>query len=152
MKTGENYYLIGKKIFIDSALNFCSFKDSKQKIIEALYYFDKAIENGYEDSDVFDYRGNCLRELGYDLNALEDFNKCITIHPTWASYYYERAMTKRYMLDFDGAIYDLKIAIKLSRLDNEDTRSYAGSVRKFGFETLTQKYESDLQFYIHDTL
>ena len=98
---GEESFKIGWKLFKDYIIDeSLSPERRKQKNIAALEFFDCAIEYGYDKAEVFSFRGICLRNLNYDLDALEDFNKCIDKDPERASFYYNRAMTKQYIYDY----------------------------------------------------
>jgi len=61
------------------------------KIKEALEYFDEAIKkglvepsvfhHGFNESEVYRLRGDCLNDLGCFFEALEDYNKAIGKNP-----------------------------------------------------------------------
>ena len=81
----------GKQFYLDRQTN------------EALQHFDIAIENGYE-GDVYDLRAACLQALGYDYDAIEDFNKAISLSPNDCNKYFSRSVSKRSILDFEGEL------------------------------------------------
>src|SRR6266446_7057003 len=45
-----------------------------KKANEALPHFDKAIQNGYVNAEAYEFRANCLNELEYFYDSIEDFN------------------------------------------------------------------------------
>lgn len=77
---------------------------------EALLHLDNAINSGF-DNDAYVIRGNCLQKLDYHYHAIEDFDKAIEIDPLQFSIYYNRAVSKKAILDFTGQIEDLHNAI-----------------------------------------
>ena len=148
---GQKSYHAGKKLFSESVLDkSLSTQRRKQKKIAALEFLDKAIEIGYDEAVAFSYRGMCLRALNYDIDAIEDFNKCIEKNPLIASYFYDRAMTKRFIYDYQGSLKDFKKAIELSKLDNDDTKYWNNYAKVSGFESATKRYEYDLEFLEDD--
>ena len=132
------------------------------KIEEALKYFDEAIEKGIEragddsdilsleeakdDSQAFRLRGDCLEELGFYFEALEDYNEAIKRKPRKgiAANYHMRSIIKERLCDFEGSITDLKEAIRLSRLDNDDNRFWNKYAQSTGFASQTAFYEMSL--------
>ena len=114
----------GKQIWNDVTLTGGSpeFRETKKK--EALRYFDQAIANGYDTSEVFSLRGSCLKDLGFYFDALEDYNKAIQKQPNRAiaNNYFMRSIIKDSLFDFEGSVADLKEAIRLSKLDNRASR------------------------------
>ena len=149
---GQESFQIGKKLFSETVRNGSLTKERRmQKIIASLEFFDKAIENGYDKSEVFSFRGICLRDLNYDLDAIEDFDKCIELEPERADFYYDRALTKQYIYDLDGGQTDFKKAIELSKLDNENTRFWNANAKESGFASATHRYEFDL-YYLQQNL
>jgi tetratricopeptide (TPR) repeat protein len=148
---GQKSFLIGKKLYSEALLDkLLSTERRKQKTIAALEFLDKAIEIGYDDVNVFSNRGMCLRDLHYDVDAIEDFNKCIDKDPFKASYYYDRAMTKRFIYDYQGSLKDFEKAIELSILNNDDTRYWNNYAKKTGWESVTKRYEFDLENLEYD--
>jgi len=144
---GEELYKIGRELSTESlSEKLFSPERRKQKIIAALEFFDKAIEKGYDEPEVYSFRGICLRDLNFDIDALDDFNQCIDKNPDKANFYYSRAMTKEAINDFAGSLIDFKKAIELSMLDNEDTRYWNNYAKQTGYESATRKYELDLQW------
>ena len=148
---GLEDFKIGKELFRESVQKVPMPPERrKQKITAALEFFDKAIEKGYDKVEVFSFRGMCLRDLNFDLDAIEDFNRCIDKEPGRASFYYDRAITKQYIYDYDGSLSDFNKAIELSKLDNEDTEYWNDYAIKTGYNSGTQKYEQDLNFMMDD--
>ncbi len=118
----------------------------KEQYELALNYFDKAIENGYKYSDIFSFRGHCSNYLGLYYDALEDFNKAINLNPQKgiASNYCMRSFIKDSIYDFEGSIADIKEAIRLSKLNNDDNRWWNNYAKENGYKSATEKYEKDL--------
>ena len=119
-------------------------RETKKK--EALRYFDQAIANGYDASEVFLLRGSCLNDLGFYFDALEDYNKAIQKQPSQgiANNYFMRSIIKDSLFDFEGSVADLKEAIRLSTLDNDDNRFWNDYAKSTGFESQTAFYEWSL--------
>ena len=147
---GLEAYKIGRKLFRDSVDYSFPKERRKQKTIAALEFFDTAIEKGYDEADVFSFRGNCLRDINYYLDALDDFNASIDKDPERASFYYERAMTKQFIYDFEGSLLDYKEAIRLSKLDNANTKYWNEYAKQTGYNSASQKYEQDLSFMMYN--
>ncbi len=147
---GLESYKIGRKLFNESVLESLGKERREQKTISALEFFDKAIELGYDEVEVFSFRGLCLRDLNYDFDALIDFDTAIQKEPERASLYYDRAITKQYIYDFEGSLIDFEKAIRLSKVDNSDTRYWNQYAQETGYESCTQKYEMDLQMLLYD--
>src|ERR1700733_11939114 len=79
---GLEDFKIGKQLYKEFALSHSLHKERRQqKTIAALEFFDKAIEKGYDDAEAFLLRAMCLRNLDYDIEAVEDLNKCIEKDP-----------------------------------------------------------------------
>src|SRR5262249_20106017 len=119
----------------------------KTKKKEALRYFDQAIASGYDTSEVFSLRGSCLNDLGFYFEALEDYNKAIQKHPSKAiaNNYYMRSVIKDSLFDFEGSVADLKEAIRLSKLDNDDNKFWNNHAKsQLGFDSQTAFYEWNL--------
>ena len=120
------------------------FRGTKKQ--EALRYFDQAIASGYDTSEVFSLRGSCLNDLGFYFDALEDYNKAIQKQPSQgiAANYHMRSIIKDSLFDFEGSVADLKEAIRLSKLDNDDNRFWNYHAKSIGFDSQTVFYEFGL--------
>jgi tetratricopeptide (TPR) repeat protein len=94
---------------------------------DALLHLNCAINSGF-DQGVYALRGTCLQKLDYHYNAIEDFDKAIETDPLEFSIYYNRAVSKRAILDFTGHIEDLHNAIyyykKHSTIENQVLREF----------------------------
>jgi tetratricopeptide (TPR) repeat protein len=150
---GIGAFQAGKKIWADVTLpvsnrqNLGPFGTSeyieKQKI-KALRLFDKAIENGYDNAQIFSLRGSCLNDLGFYFDAIEDFDKAIEKKPKQgiASNYHMRSLVKDTVSDYEGSLIDIEEAIRLSKLENADNEFWNNHAKKIlGFTTATQFYE-----------
>lgn len=101
---------------------------------DALYHFDNAVEKKYiKKVELFEYRGICLQALGYEYDAIEDFNKAIQFSPNNCNLFYMRALSKDVILDYEGAIEDIEKAIELSKQDTKMNRQYNESAINNGF-------------------
>jgi len=98
-------YARGEKYFLES------------KFEEALEFFDNALEKGFKKKDIFEFRGICLQSLGYEFDAIEDFNKAILISPDNCHLYYHRALSKDAIFNYQGEVEDIEKAIELSKKD-----------------------------------
>jgi tetratricopeptide (TPR) repeat protein len=148
---GKEDFKMGKKLFSESVAQIRMPPERrKQKTISALEFFDKAIEKGYEEAEVFHFRGICLRDLNYDIDAIEDFDKSIEKEPDNANYWYGRAITKHYAYDYEGSLIDFTEAIRLSKFDNANTRFWNEYARQTEYISGTQKYEQDLGWMLYD--
>ncbi|MEI6821391.1 MAG: hypothetical protein WCL51_05620 [Bacteroidota bacterium] len=134
----------GKKLWYDLATNKENSKEEKEdKRQEAIMLFDKAIEKGVDKSEAFSLRGDLLMELNYYFDALEDYNLAIQKkhEKNIAGNYYMRSIIKGNLYDFDGSLEDLKEAIRLSKLDNDDTKYWNNYAKTTGYESTAQFYE-----------
>lgn len=148
---GKKAFQIGKELFLETTRNnSLSTERRKQKITACLEFLDKAIENGYDEVEAFSLRGTCLRDLNYDLDAIEDFDKCIELEPERADFYYNRALAKQYIYDLEGGLEDYKKAIEFSKLENGNTRFWNNYAKETGFESATHRYEYSLLFLQED--
>ena len=108
---------------------------------EALLHLDKAFENCFienfstEATNFYDMRAGCLQELGYDYDAINDFDKSIALSPNDCNKYFSRSMSKGAILDFSGEIKDLEKAIELSKIDNVLNREYNDEANKQGYKS-----------------
>ncbi len=147
---GLKAFEIGSKLYKEKEDESISQERKKQKTIAAIEFFDTAIENDFNDPDVYCYRGYCLLDLQYELDALDDFNRCVEIDPSNASYYQHRALTKSYLHDYDGSLLDYKEAIRLSKIPNSNTIFWNEIAIKMGWNGFTSKLEFDLAFLNQD--
>ncbi len=136
----------GKQIWNDITRTGGSPELRETKKKEALRHFDQAIANGYDTSEVFSLRGSCLNDLGFYFDALEDYNKAIQKQPNQgiANNYFMRSIIKDSLFDFEGSVADLKEAIQLSKLDNDDNRFWNNHAKSIGFDSQTAFYEWSL--------
>ncbi|NLT52778.1 MAG: hypothetical protein GXX85_17885 [Ignavibacteria bacterium] len=109
----------------------------------ALKYFDKAIKLGYDEADIFSFRGQCLNSLGFYFEALDDYNIAISKDTPKANLFYMRSFIRNSLCDYEGSVSDIKEAIRLSKFDNEENRYWNNYAKETGFESATAKYEMD---------
>lgn len=102
---------------------------------EALSYLDRALEYGFEEnfsydaSKLYDLRAGCLQELEYHYDAINDFDKSISLEPNDCNKYFLRSISKGAILDCEGEVADLEKAIQLSKVDNALNREYNDAAR-----------------------
>ena len=82
--------------------------------IGALSDFDKSIELGLEDWNVFYYRGIVNLQLNYNDLALLDFSKVIEMNDTISNAYFSRGLIRARLEAFDKALLDFSAAIRLN--------------------------------------
>ncbi len=131
-------------------IGYNAFKKGKQcylnnKIIEALHYFDLAIDNRFLIDDIYSLRGGCLQLLNYHYDAIDDFDNAITLYLRDCNIYFMRSVSKGYILDYEGQIADLEKAIKLSMEDNELNKIYHELAKENGYKDMTRKMQIDLE-------
>jgi hypothetical protein len=142
-----NSFKVGKEIWLATVKVKSSRESELTKIMEAVKYFDRAIEKGFDDSEVFSLRGSCLNDLGFYFDALEDYDSAIERNPQKgiAQNYFERSIIKDSLMDFEGSQADLKEAIRLSKLDNDDNAFWNEYARSTGFASATTYLEMNLE-------
>lgn len=113
---------------------------------KALECFDRAIESGFEDADIYDLRAVCLQALGFHLDAIDDFDKAISLAPEEAPLYYMRSFSRSAIGDYTGCVSDLQEAIRLSEIDNATNRFWNNYAKETGWPSGTARYEMDLMF------
>jgi len=114
------------------------------RLQEALVCFDEAISCGVDDAAIYGNRGSCLQSLGYNLDAIDDFNKAIAPETNDCNLYYMRSISRSAIKDYDGCISDLQEAIRLSRVDSALNKSYADYAKEMGWQNMAAKFEFDL--------
>lgn len=130
----------------------CELTDAR-KYQMALEYLDFAIEKGV--SIAYQERANCLKSLGYFIDAIVDYTRAIEINPADCNLYFCRGIAKHAIGDFAGAISDKHLAIEYSKLQNEPNNKRneiaksleANSVTEY-YQVYTSTWESDLSFVI----
>ena len=114
----------------------------EEKLKEAVKLFDEAIQKGFDDSIVFSLRGNCLNDLGFYFDALDDYTNAINRSPKKgiAENYHMRSLIKHSILDYEGSMDDIKEAIRLSKMDNDDARYWNDYAKSTGFASAADFY------------
>jgi len=110
---------------------------------EALLLFDLTIECGFNDA--YADRAFCLQGFNFHFEAIEDFNQAILKSANYAHLYYARGYSKSVVLDYDGSISDLIIAVELSKEKNKLNKQYDNEISKQGYNSVTQFYQDALQ-------
>jgi tetratricopeptide (TPR) repeat protein len=113
---------------------------------EALEYFDQAIQGGFSREGIYGFRGSCLQTLDFHFDAIDDFNKGLSLDPIGDSnLYYMRSVSRRATGDNYGCIADLKEAIRLSK--GSDKLGYA---QERGWDSVSSFYESQISWAVID--
>ena len=99
---------------------------------KAVVCFDKAIECGLEQN-VYGFRGDCLRECGSHEKAIDDYNTAVSLQPEDCNLFFSRSFAKSAAGDIDGAIEDLREAIRLSKIDSALNREYRLGAQEMGW-------------------
>lgn len=157
LSSGKDDFEKGFQFFREStSTRGDGWKEKKQKLDElALACFDKAIDKGYETSKLFALRADCLDYLGYYFDAIEDYNRALSMNPIHgvANGYWRRGMIKHTVFDFEGSREDVITAITLSRIDNEDNRFWNEHAKSGGFgNNATDWYKWDLEWIVERSL
>lgn len=111
---------------------------------DSLPYFDKSIENGYDEAEAFEFRANCLSELEYYYDALDDYNISIQKNSENCDIYYMRSWTKQAIGDIEGQVEDIKEAIRISKLDIPNSNYWNQYAKETGYNSGADRYEMDL--------
>lgn len=113
---------------------------------KALVHFDNAFSLGYIEkhkeraAELFTLRGFTLENLDYSYDAIEDFSNALEHTPNDCNLYFSRSTSKTSILDYDGALEDLKIAIKFANENTPLTRMYNENAQSEGWESVAQMY------------
>jgi serine/threonine protein kinase len=104
------------------------FAQNQSRFHHAIMFYDRAIEMGYEDAQVFYFRGASHAFLDEDREAVRDFTEAIARRPDFARYYVSRAVTfasapDPTVKDYDKALLDAEKALeKCPENDPETTK------------------------------
>jgi hypothetical protein len=107
---------------------------------DALGLYDFAIEKG---AKCYSERGCCLDALGWNLDAIADYNKAIQEDSNDANLYYLRANAKFNAGD-PSALNDYQKAIVFSEDESEASQFYNAGARAMGYESATSLYKFQL--------
>lgn len=117
----------------------------KKQMQDALECFDEAIERGHIDvADIYNNRAVCLQSLGYDLDAIDDFDRAIALQPENSFAFSQRSLSKNASGDLRGCVSDLQEAIRLADFDNRYTRFSDAYFRETGFKDSAHYYHSQM--------
>lgn len=119
----------------------------RREIGNALKFFDSSIENHYLQYQVFYHRAECLSSLGYYLESIEDYNKAVEINSFIANIFYGRHFAKTAVGDLVGALNDLQEAIRVSKINNDNSMYWNSYAKDTGYTSTTERYEYDLVNY-----
>jgi tetratricopeptide (TPR) repeat protein len=100
---GVGYFMEGHKLF------------NARQDEEALDRFDQALGCGFEHHELLEMRAMCLQRTGYDLDAIEDFDKAIASQPQDCNLYFMRSLSLTAVGRYEEAANGLQEAIRLSR-------------------------------------
>jgi len=116
----------------------------KKDISTALRHFNKSIESGYKQSDVFSYRAHCLQILGYHNDAINDFDKAISLSSRDTNDFFGRSVSKGAIKDYKGEISDLEKAIVIVKEENVFNKAYNDEATKDGYKNASDLFEARL--------
>jgi tetratricopeptide (TPR) repeat protein len=102
-------------------------------IQQALDCFDSAIALGFEEGGIYGIRGSCLQILGFDLDAIDDFDKAVAGDPSDCNVFFMRSVSKGAVGDLHGRVSDLEEAARLAGADNAANRPYNALAQKRGY-------------------
>jgi tetratricopeptide (TPR) repeat protein len=88
-------------------------ENEKYELLELL---DIAISNGINEAYL--ERTFCLHELGFDIDAIDDFDKAENLCTNEPALYFARGISKRILMDFDSAIIDFEKALDKAKQSN----------------------------------
>ncbi len=129
---------------------------SERKFQDAMDYFDRAIQSGVDDSysEIYELRAISLQSLNFDLEAIDDFNKAISLKPEEANLYFMRGLSRGVIGDFTGRVSDYKEAVRLSEIENKYNEFWNNYAKETGWKSATSLYETyliaaqvDVEFY-----
>jgi tetratricopeptide (TPR) repeat protein len=144
---GIKAWLQGKKFYSEAFAERGSKIESAQRYEQALECIDRALHLGFENAEVHQTRGICLRSLEYDYDAIEAFNDAILMNGDDCNSFYFRSISKSMVLDYEGALADIKSAIQLSKRRTVRNDIYNSNARKSGHRNgVIEMYESYLGF------
>lgn len=107
---------------------------------KALKQFNALLERRAEDPDMFSYRGAVLLNLHRKREALEDFNRAVSLDPDYSYRYASRAFAKDALGDLAGAIADYEKAIELDPDDAIAHNNLGLLIEKSGDQNKAKKH------------
>ncbi|MCE1164579.1 MAG: hypothetical protein LWX07_04155 [Bacteroidetes bacterium] len=106
----------------------------------ALMCMDEAIKWGLNDFNAYSLRASCLQSLSRDTEALDDFDKAISLNQNDCNIFFQRSLSRTNLGDLEGAYSDLNTAIKLSKEKNETNTEYRNELMKQGYKNIDEFY------------
>jgi tetratricopeptide (TPR) repeat protein len=132
--------------------NGCKLLD-ESKYEEALPLFDLAVKNGVVQA--YADKVDCLQGLNYWADSITDFDIAIEEEPEDCNLYFMRGLAKNVLGDFTGALLDAELAMKYSKIDNEQNRERLETAKKSGYRSLealcyssTRMWEQNFKFFV----
>lgn len=116
-----------------------------ERLQKALDFFDTAIDCGFEDEGVYADRGICLQQLGFDLDAIDDFDKAIASEQEDSNLYFMRSWSRSAVGDLPGHVSDLQTAIRVAAIDNAANRSHNAHACETGYTNCADVYRFHLE-------
>lgn len=120
-------------------------KEDKKDI--ALEYYDYAIGKNVTDDKAFCLRAFCLQNLGFYLDAIDDFTKAIALAPDDCNLYFGRGSSYFSIKDFKLAIENGKEAVKFAKMNEPFFEAYNEQAKTLGFESALDLYEFHLNIW-----
>lgn len=121
----------------------------KNNLEEALACYDAAIANGCDTAHGYSGRALALQALSFHYDAIADFSRAISLSPEDCSLYYSRALSKGFVLDFEGEVADLHKAIELCLKKDDLNRAYKNKAKENAFFRL---HSGDLTAFFKSAL
>ena len=118
------------------------FNNDDQKALDC---FDRAIKSGFEGEGIYGLRAICLQALHFDHDAIDNFNKAISLAPEEANLYFMRSLSRAATGDLTGRVSDLQEAIRLSKIHNKYNEFWNNYAKETGWPSATVYYEVDLR-------
>ena len=116
-KPRKEDYFLGKELLVKAHIYL-----ERNEYSEALPLLDKAIELGQKEG--YYNRGLCLQALEFNLDAIDDFTKAISIAPNDCNLYFCRGNSKITLKDYDSAIEDGEKALQLAERGLSENKKY----------------------------
>jgi tetratricopeptide (TPR) repeat protein len=88
----------------------------------------------------------CLEQLGFHLDAIDDFDNAIDREPDDCNLYFMRAMSMRGAGRYEDADEDFRRAIALSKVKGAANTGYDNHAKEIGWPSVAAFYEAQKQF------
>lgn len=130
----EEYYL-GKELIAKARIFL-----EMEEYSKALPLLDKAIE--LEQKEGYYIRGLCLQALEFNLDAIDDFTKTISMAPNDCNLYFCRGNSEINLNQYDSAIEDGAKAVQLAEAGFVDNKRYDEAAIAQGSSSASSVYSA----------